>query len=183
MSTPTILPADPTLEEIRAALAPVIAANAAFDGWKEEAVRVAAEAHGVDPALAAVAFKGADGQSGPGVLIDAWFAHVDAEMTHRLPADMLAAMPIRQRITALIEARLDILEPQKEALRRALAVLAFPIHAPLAARLAWRAADAMWRLAGDTATDYNHYTKRMTLGAVYAATLAVFLDDERMPGG
>jgi ubiquinone biosynthesis protein COQ9 len=36
----------------------------------------------------------------------------------------------------------------------------------------------MWRLAGDTATDYNHYTKRMTLGSIYAATLAVFAQDE-----
>ena len=36
----------------------------------------------------------------------------------------------------------------------------------------------MWRLAGDTAVDYNHYTKRATLGAIYAATLAVFATDE-----
>lgn len=35
----------------------------------------------------------------------------------------------------------------------------------------------MWRLAGDTATDYNHYTKRMTLGTIYAATLAYFAQD------
>ena len=35
----------------------------------------------------------------------------------------------------------------------------------------------MWRLAGDTATDYNHYTKRLTLGSIYAATLAVYVND------
>ena len=46
------------------------------------------------------------------------------------------------------------------------------------ARLGWASADAMWRLAGDTATDYNHYTKRMILGSIYAATLAVFVGDE-----
>jgi ubiquinone biosynthesis protein COQ9 len=45
-------------------------------------------------------------------------------------------------------------------------------------KLGWRSADVMWRLAGDTATDYNHYTKRATLGAIYAATLAVFADDQ-----
>ena len=53
-----------------------------------------------------------------------------------------------------------------------------PQNAARGARLGWRAADAMWRAAGDAATDYNHYSKRMTLGAVYAATIAVFLDDE-----
>ena len=53
-----------------------------------------------------------------------------------------------------------------------------PQNALLAAKIGWRSADAMWRLAGDTATDFNHYTKRMTLGAVYASTLLAWLDDE-----
>jgi ubiquinone biosynthesis protein COQ9 len=67
---------------------------------------------------------------------------------------------------------------QEEALRRAQAVMAMPQNAAKALKLGWRSADAMWRLAGDTATDYNHYTKRAILAGVYAATLAVFLDDE-----
>jgi len=45
-------------------------------------------------------------------------------------------------------------------------------------KIGWRSADLMWRLAGDTATDYNHYTKRTILGSIYAATLAVFIEDE-----
>ena len=45
-------------------------------------------------------------------------------------------------------------------------------------RIVWRSADLMWRIAGDTSTDFNHYTKRMTLGAVYASTLLVWLDDQ-----
>ena len=36
----------------------------------------------------------------------------------------------------------------------------------------------MWRAAGDLSTDYNHYTKRMILAGVYAATITIFLDDE-----
>ena len=35
----------------------------------------------------------------------------------------------------------------------------------------------MWRTAGDTSTDYNFYTKRATLSAVYSATLLAFLAD------
>jgi ubiquinone biosynthesis protein COQ9 len=66
----------------------------------------------------------------------------------------------------------------REAIRRALAILAMPQNAAHAARIGWRSADAMWRLAGDTATDFNHYTKRLTLGAVYASTLLAWLDDE-----
>jgi ubiquinone biosynthesis protein COQ9 len=53
-----------------------------------------------------------------------------------------------------------------------------PQNLPLALRVSWRTADLMWRIAGDTSTDFNHYTKRMTLGAVYGSTLLVWLDDE-----
>ena len=169
----TPLPADPTLDELRVALAPLVAANAAFDGWTVRAVDAAAETLGVVPAVARLAFpEGAVG------MIDAWFAHVDSAMAGRLPAETLARMKIRERITALVEARLDLVAGDREALRRALAILALPQNLARGARLGWRTADAMWRLAGDTATDYNHYTKRATLGSVYAATITVFLQDE-----
>src|SRR6185369_3476 len=46
------------------------------------------------------------------------------------------------------------------------------------ARIAWRSADRIWRLAGDIATDFNHYSKRGLLIGVYASTSFVFLDDQ-----
>lgn len=169
----TDLAADPTLDEVRAHLAPHLAANAAFDGWNAQALSTTAAAQGVDPDVAAIAFRG-----GAIDMIDAWFDSVDRRMAESLPAETLAAMKIRQKITALVEARLAILAPDREALRRALAILAMPQNVVRAAKLGWRAADLMWRLAGDIATDYNHYTKRTILGGVYAATITVFLDDE-----
>jgi ubiquinone biosynthesis protein COQ9 len=87
-------------------------------------------------------------------------------------------MKIRQRIAALVETRLELVAPDRESLRRAAAILAMPQNALRAAQLGWRAADTMWRLAGDTATDYNHYTKRGLLAGIYAATVAVFLQDQ-----
>jgi ubiquinone biosynthesis protein COQ9 len=165
--------ADLTLDEVRQQLAPAIASNAAFDGWSDEARDYAAEGAGIDRDVARLAFEG-----GAPAMIDAWFDHVDAEMAARLPAETLAGMKIRQRITALIETRLEILSPDRESLRRAIAILALPTNVARAARLGWRSADRMWRLAGDTATDYNHYTKRAMLLATYAATITVFLDDD-----
>ena len=166
------LPADPTLAEIRSALALAVAANAAFDGWTAAARDLAADAAGVDREIAALALPDAM------AMIDAWFAAIDAAMLERVPVDTLATMKVRQRITALVEARLAIVAADREALRRARAILAMPQHTAAALRLGWRAVDTMWRAAGDTATDYNHYTKRAMLGAVYAATMTVFVDDE-----
>ena len=167
------LPEDPTLDEVRAYLAPNIAAQAAFDGWNEKAVLAAAELAGVDTDLARLSFN-----EGPVDMIDAWFESVDIGMAEKLSQEKLDAMKVRERIAALVEARLEILEPDREGLRRAQAVLAAPPHLRKAAKLGWRAADRMWRLAGDTATDYNHYTKRTLLSVVYGSTLSVFLDDE-----
>ena len=164
---------DLTLDEIRERLAPAIAANAAFDGWGDEARDLAADAEGIDRDLARLAF--ADGAV---AMIGAWFADIDRQMVAALPPELLAGMKIRERITRLVEARLAAMAPDREALRRALGVLAMPQNLSTAARLGWRTADVIWRRAGDTATDYNHYTKRTILGGVYAATVAVFLDDE-----
>lgn len=165
--------ADATLDELRAALAPAVAANAAFDGWTVTALDVAADAMGVDKDVARLAFP--DGAVG---MIDAWFASIDAGMLARLTPEKLTAMKIRQRIASLVETRLELLAPDRESLRRALAILAMPQNVAGAIRLGWRSADVMWRAAGDIATDYNHYTKRGILSGVYAATVTVFLDDE-----
>jgi ubiquinone biosynthesis protein COQ9 len=168
-----MLPPDPTLDEIREALAPLVAENAAFDGWNLRAVESAAAALGIEPSIAAIAFPG-----GAVEMIDAWFASVDTAMAARFTPEQLAAMKVRERITNLVETRLEIVAGNREALRRAAAILAMPQNLAHAARLGWRSADMMWRLAGDTATDYNHYTKRAILGSVYAATVTVFLSDE-----
>ncbi|WP_294233215.1 COQ9 family protein [uncultured Sphingomonas sp.] len=164
---------DLTLDEVRALLAEGIASNAAFDGWGDEARDMAADAAGVDRDIARLAFK-----DGTVAMIDAWFASIDQAMVEAVPAEQAAAMKIRQRITALVEARLAAVAPNREALRRALTILAMPQNAASGARLGWRTVDTIWAQAGDTATDYNHYTKRATLFAVYASTIAVFLNDE-----
>lgn len=170
---PTGMHEDETLDDLRLRLAPLIAANAGFDGWTAKAVAMAAAQADVDGDIAALAFK-----DGPTSMIAAWFASVDAAMLARITPEALAAMKVRARITALVEARLTLLAPHREALRRAQAILATPRNLAKGTQLGWHAADIMWRAAGDTAVDYNHYTKRATLGAVYATTLLTFVNDE-----
>lgn len=160
------------LNDLRLQLAPAIADAAAFDGWSEAAVRDAAAAVGMNPEAALFAFSGGAMQ-----MIEAWVRGVDAAMQAALPANQIATLKIRERIRTLVQFRLDAIAHQKEALRRALAIMALPQNAPRTLALGWSSADAMWRLAGDTATDYNHYTKRLTLGSIYAATLAVYVSD------
>lgn len=165
--------ADLTLDELRLALAPAIADAAVFDGWSDAALVSACEITEVDPDVARLAYSG-----GAMDMIAAWIANVDLAMFAALPPEALTAMKIRERIRSLVQARLEAIAGREEALRRALAVMAMPQNLVRAGKLGWASADAMWRLAGDTATDYNHYTKRAILASIYAATLAVFVDDE-----
>lgn len=167
------LPADATLDEVRLFLPPFIADEAVFDGWTPAARDAAASAQGVEPGLAQLAFD-----HGAMDMIEAWISHIDAQMIEAFPPERIAAMKIRERITALVAFRFEAVAHQREALRRATAILALPSNLGRAAKLSWRTADLMWRLAGDTATDYNHYSKRMILSGVYGSTLMAFLDDE-----
>lgn len=160
------------LDELRVALAPAIADAAAFDGWSDAAVRDAASLNGISPDAAAFAFSG-----GAMDMIEAWVRSVDQAMIAAWPAEKIAPLKIRERIRTLVQFRLDAIAGQKEALRRALSIMAMPQNVARSTRLGWSSADAMWRLAGDTATDYNHYTKRLTLGSIYAATLAFYVND------
>ena len=161
------------LEQIRRRLALAVGENAVFDGWTETAVDAAADTVGIERAQARLAMpKDAAG------LIDVYIQGVDRAMAAQFPPERIAAMKIRARIRELVWARFRIMEPAKEAVRRALANLAMPQNVPLATRIGWRSADLMWRIAGDTATDYNHYTKRLTLSAVYGSTLLAWLNDD-----
>jgi ubiquinone biosynthesis protein COQ9 len=165
-------PAEMTLDELREALAPLIPAHAAFDGWTDKAVAIAAEQLGVPPERARLVFP-----DGAVQMIDAWFESIDRSMTAAWPPERIASLKMRERIRALVFHRVEMINPNKEALRRAFAILAQPQNAMAAARFAWRAADRMWRTAGDSATDFSHYSKRGILAALYTATMLVFLDD------
>ena len=111
-------------------------------------------------------------------MIAAWIECTDTKMQGAFGDGALAGLKVRERIRTLLQFRLDAVAGNEEALRRALAIQAMPQNLARTMRIGWHSADLMWRLAGDTATDYNHYTKRAILMGVYSATLAVFVEDQ-----
>jgi ubiquinone biosynthesis protein COQ9 len=161
------------LERLRRELALAVGENAVFDGWTQLAIDAAAGQLGLDPVQARLAMPKT--QAG---MIDVYIQEVDRGLEVQFTPERLASMKIREKIRALVWRRLEIMGPAREAVRRALAILAMPQNVPLGLRIGWRSTDLMWRIAGDTSADFNHYTKRMTLGAVYASTLFIWLDDQ-----
>ena len=161
------------LEEVRRTIALPLGENAVFDGWTQTAVDSAADGLGLDRAQARLAVP--KDQAGK---IDLYIRGVDRALEDWFTPERLEGLKIREKIRAIIWKRLEIMADAREAVRRALSVLAMPQNLPAALKTGWRTADLMWRIAGDTSTDYNHYTKRITLGGVYGSTLLVWLDDQ-----
>jgi len=160
------------LELIRRQLALAVGENAVFDGWTQAAVDAAALQLGIDQAQARLAMP--KDQAGK---VETYIHAVDRALEEWFTPEKLAGLKIREKIRSILWKRLEIMEPAREAVRRALSILAMPQNVPAGLKTGWHTADVMWRIAGDSSTDYNHYTKRLMLGGVYASTLLVWLDD------
>lgn len=146
-----------------------------FDGWSTASLNMAAADCGLSQAEMYSLFP-----AGITDAIAAYGAYADKNMISAFKgqdAADIAAMPTHLKIRSLILIRLEQAAPYKEVVRRTFAALARPQHANLAGQLLYRTVDEMWRAAGDTSTDYNFYTKRATLSAIYSATLLAFLSD------
>lgn len=147
--------------------------NVPFDGWSMACARTAAKEVGIDGDEVAVLFPG-----GPIDMAAHYSDLADRQMLIALAERDLPGMRIRDRIATGIRVRLDLQVDHREAVRRAVAITAMPQHAALSTRLVYRTVDAIWRVAGDTATDFNFYSKRALLAWVYGTTLLHWLDDD-----
>jgi ubiquinone biosynthesis protein COQ9 len=144
-----------------------------FDGWSEDALRRGAADAGMNEADVRVLFPG-----GQRAVVRHWLNLADRLMLYDIASADLDAMRIRDRIKFLVRTRLERWSEYKDAVRRALALAVLPGYAEDSIRAGYATVDAMWRAAGDRATDYNFYTKRGLLAAVYSSTLLVWLDDQ-----
>lgn len=144
-----------------------------FDGWTKAALKAGVADAGFGPEMALRAFPG-----GIPDLVEHMAEWADRRMLEKLAGLDLDAMPVRDRVAAGVKARLQVAAPHREAVRRLLAYLTLPQNAPMAARLTWRAVDAIWYAAGDDAADFNYYTKRVLLTPVYTTTVLYWLNDD-----
>lgn len=152
---------------VRAALSHV-----PFDGWSRASLDAGARGAGLASVDVHRAFPG-----GPIEAIEHYVTMADRAMLEDLERHDLQALRVRERVALAVRVRLERVAGEREAIRRALGQLALPAHAPLALKTLYRTVDAIWWAAGDNSTDYNFYTKRALLAAVYSATLLYWLDD------
>lgn len=145
--------------------------HAVFEGWAPRTLETAARELDLDATMAERAFM-----AGPSAAVEHFVDLADRLMEQDVAGLDLAAMRLPDRVFALLDCRFRRWAPHREAIRRALAVLA--LNPLTAARATARTVDAVWRVAGDNSADFSWYTRRATLGAVYSAAMLFWLDDE-----
>lgn len=145
-----------------------------FDGWSESSFRDAVADAGVDAVVARGLFP-----RGAIDLAVAFHKRGDTEMLRRIAEADLTEMRFRDRVAFAVRARIEAAE-DREAVRRGTTLFALPPYAPDGARLIWGTADAIWTALGDTSRDFNWYTKRATLSAVYSSTVLYWLGDDSL---
>ncbi|MGA0603309.1 COQ9 family protein [Caulobacter sp. KR2-114] len=142
-------------------------------GWSGLMLKAAARRLGVSDADVSLVLP-----QGPRDLAALMSRRHDGAALRALEAFDPQALKVRERIRQAVLARVEAAVADEPATRRWSGFLALPGNIPLALRLVWESADLLWRWAGDTATDENHYSKRAILSEILITTLAI-----RLSGG
>jgi len=160
-------------DELKSAVLDAALAHVPFDGFTQKTLEQAGNEAGADEKFLVRLFP-----KGPLSLVEMYSQHADVQMERGLAKTKLTGLKVREKITLAVRTRIEILGSHKEAARRAAAFLSLPPNAPSAAKLIYDTVDSIWRAVGDTATDFNFYTKRAILAAVYSSTLVRWFNDD-----
>lgn len=152
---------------IQAALPEVV-----FDGWQLSTIEQAAEKAGYDDLVVRSIFP--DGMVD---VLDAVADWADRGMLIALGNLTPDEMRVRDKIETALLTRFEILAPHKEAIAASMKFWINPLHKPRAGKILWRSADRIWQWAGDTATDYNRYTKRSLLCGILGPAMLLWVND------
>jgi ubiquinone biosynthesis protein COQ9 len=151
----------------------ILLANAPFDGWSERSLKAAIKEVGLEENAGHALF--------PNGVIDAIALHselADTAMAEIMESAEWQSKKTTAKIRDAILWRLQEQLPNREAIRKALAVLSMPQHYAAGLKMTQRTIDTLWYGAGDQSTDFNYYTKRLLLTGVYGGTLLAWLDDD-----
>ena len=144
--------------------------NINFDGWSEKSILSGFEECNVDKSKYIDFF--------PNGILDAilhFASYTDRLMLEKYKKTKLDLDRVPEKIKFLLIARFEILNPNKEAVRKSLVIASLPQNAKFAIKSLYETTDVIWRTLGDKATDFSFYTKRGTLAGVYSSTLMSWL--------
>ena len=116
-------------------------------------------------------------KNGPIDFIETFSKIIDDEMEKNYESLAIKPDRVPQKIKTIILIRLHLSQKYKEAVRSSLSLTAIPKNSKQSLKILYRTCHRIWKIAGDTSTDFSFYTKRASLAAVYSSTLLFWLND------
>ena len=160
-------PVDPEVLKLMLTALP----NVAFDGWSNSTFVAACREADISERKARLFCP-----RGALDLAIAFHKWGDDQFETAFTKKKISELKVREKIRKAVELRIK-LASDKEAVRRGVVLFALPIYAFEGSRLIWDTSDLIWELIGDNSEDYNWYSKRAILSAVYASTVLYWLGD------
>uniref|UniRef100_UPI00358F467A ubiquinone biosynthesis protein COQ9-B, mitochondrial-like n=1 Tax=Myxine glutinosa TaxID=7769 RepID=UPI00358F467A len=147
-------------------------------GWSNEALAEGAQAEGLSAAAAGMFEQGAV------ELVLHFVRQCNTQLREqlteenaRLPQEQDEQSPVEEFLRDALESRLRMHIPYMNRWSQAMGLLMTPQALPDSVCLLSELVDEIWFQAGDRSTDFNWYTRRGLLAAIYSATELVMVQD------
>lgn len=156
----------------------------AFEGWNNASLTQAVAKCGIPEKFADIIFEGG--------CVEVSQFYIESQ-NQKLARELqkipdFAAQKIRDKIRLALYLRFEIEKENRLALQRLINFYADPRNfanfeigvkpAMQAVKDCYKIADFIWKEINDQSTDFNFYTKRLTLGKIVLRSLFVFLKDD-----
>ncbi|HIG08831.1 MAG TPA: COQ9 family protein [Alphaproteobacteria bacterium] len=105
-----------------------------------------------------------------------YFSEIDEQMLQKIKTQNYENIRVRDKIFNGVLIRLELFKKNKTSIKY---IFVSESSNPIKSlKHLWRTSDLIWKSAGDSSTDYNHYTKRLLLSWVYITTLICWFNDK-----
>ncbi len=155
----------------------------AFEGWNDETLLKTLEKCGIATNLLPLIFE-----NGALSLAEFYVEFQNQNSAEIFAKNYGAATKIRDKIRFALYARFEVEKENKIALQRLVNFYLNPNNftsfevgprpALQSLQSSFKVADFIWKNIGDSSSDFNFYTKRLTLAKIILRALKVFLEDE-----
>lgn len=156
-------------KELFESLLPFIAQK----GWHMDAIDQWAFETKNDKALLHLHFP-----EGISSLIDYMTEYLNHDLVNKLEQTNISQMKIPIKIKTALMNRFELMHPYKQILRHEQQYFKHPTHLAQGLKNLYKIVDTIWFAIGDQTSDFNFYTKRLTLSAIYTTSFNYWLKDE-----
>ena len=111
-------------------------------------------------------------------LLKFYLNELDTQMTSNAKKINLIRMKTPERIKQIILLRLKNNQNEKKIIRRTYFALLYPYHSKVALKSLYKTVDQIWFIAGDKSVDFNFYSKRFILAAIYSSVVLYWIKNQ-----